>query len=112
MAAEENALQFMNETAISNAKTFFSNPTKMNIQYLVHCPAFYKVAEIEFGMAPTSSMDDKTLAVFKWVYVRAFVVLGELSKHGPPGSSVIPEQAIDDWRQVFLCPGCKDTLLI
>jgi hypothetical protein len=105
MSAEENALQFINETAIVNVRAFLANPIKKNMPYLVHCPAFYKVAKREFDNTQ-GSMNETTLAVFTWVYVRAFVVLGELSQHASPASNAMPDQEIVDWRKVWACSNC------
>jgi hypothetical protein len=96
----------MNAAAMSGVKTFLSKPISTNLPYLVSCPAFYKVAQREFGLADPPSVDNTTLSVFKWVYVRAFVVLGELSKYDPPVSTVMPlQQRVDEWRQVWLYLG-------
>jgi hypothetical protein len=99
MAAEENAVQFLNETAITGLQAFVSNPVTENLSYLVYCPAIYNVAEQEFSM--DSVIDTWTLAVFRWIYVRAFVVLGELSRYEAPTSSASPLRMTDDWTKVL-----------
>ena len=98
IAADENALQFLNETAMSGVQAFLSNPVKNNLSRLVHCPAFYKVADWEFSM--DSNIDKITLAVFRLVYVRAYIVLGQLTKYDAPAASAIPIRTEDQWMKV------------
>ena len=98
MAAEENALQLLNEMVICGIRAFLSDPGQKNLSHLVHSPAVYKVAEREFRV--TSAIDDTTLAVFQWLYVRAFVVLAQLSKYGAPISCPTPIESAE-WIEVL-----------
>lgn len=99
MAAEENALQLLNETALLGIKCFLSNPIQKNLFHLVHSPALYNVAVREFAVL--SAINNPTLAVFRWIYVRAYVVLKALSKYGAPMPNSSPIQS-DDWMKVIL----------
>jgi hypothetical protein len=94
---EENALQFINETGVHNVHAFISRPITVNLRLLIHTPALYAVAEREFN--EEAQINATTLEVFRWIYVRAFVVLHQLMAQGSGPRGNIPPQ-VDDWQKV------------
>jgi hypothetical protein len=97
---EENALQFINETGVQNVHAFISSPIRVNLGLLILAPALYMVAEHEFN-GKAAEIDVTTLEVFRWIYVRAFVVLHQLKAQGSGPRGDIPPQA-DEWRKVAI----------
>ena len=79
MAAEENAVQLINERALENLQSFMSS---QRLELLTRIPVLYRVAEREFQM--NSALDSMTLAVFRWIYIRVYVVLNQLKKMEVP----------------------------
>lgn len=77
---EENAVQFLNGAAQPNLSAFVSNATPANLGLLVPVPVLYTVADHEFGYG--GRIHSTTLAVFRWIYIRAFVVLQQLFDQG------------------------------
>lgn len=98
---EENALQLMNGTAIESIYEFISDPIRANLKLIIHVPALYAVAEHEFnGMA--AQIDATTLEVFRWIYIRAFVVLHQLMAQGScPGGNILLQA--EEWQKVATC---------
>ena len=99
IAMEENALQFVNGTILPNIKEFIANATSVNLRLLVRVPVLYAVADHEFveraGIHPT------TLGVFRWIFIRAFVVLQQLMEQGSGPTENTLSQA-DMWQKVFI----------
>src|SRR5580765_4947275 len=100
MSMEENALQFVNNTGLQNLHAFVLNLSNINLQLLIHTPALYAIAEFELN-GKQAGIETTTLAVFRWIYIRAFVVLHQLTAQGIVPSGNIPAQA-DDWQKVFM----------
>jgi hypothetical protein len=98
IAMEENALQFINGTAIENVYEFISNPVRANLKLIIHVPALYAVAEHEFN-GTAAQIDATTLEVFRWIYIRAFVVLHQLKGQGsgPRGNISL---GAEEWQKV------------
>jgi hypothetical protein len=95
---EENALQFINETGVENIHDFITSPIRANLPLLIPAPALHTVAECEFK-AGHAQIDPTTLEVFRWIYVRAFVVLHQLKARGSVPRGDIPPQS-DEWQKV------------
>ena len=97
---EENALQFINETGVQNVLAFISNPIRVNLRLLTLAPALYAVAEHELD-GKDAEINATTLEVFRWIYIRAFVVLHQLKTQGSGPGGDIPPQA-DEWQKVAI----------
>lgn len=95
----ENALQFVNNTALQNLHTFILTPSRIYLRLLILAPALYAVADFEFN-GKDARIDSATLAVFRWIYIRAFVVLQQLTARWSSPSVKISPQA-DDWQKVL-----------
>ena len=98
---EENALQFINRISLRNVHTFISNPSGNNVRLLNHAPALFAVADHEISNGKNGRINPTTLAVFRWVCIRTFVVLQQLTAQNPGLKANISSQA-DVWQKVFV----------
>lgn len=106
---EENALQFINGTGLQNVRAFISNPTSNNLRLLNHCPALYAVTDQEIN-GRNARIDPTTLAVFRWIGIRTFVVLHQLTAQNPGLTENISLQA-NKWQKVFMFHGLRATFI-
>ena len=95
---EENALQFIIEMGIQNLRAFISSPISSNLRLLICAPALHAIAERELNDRSTQ-IDATTLEVFRWIYIRAFVVLHQLKDQGSVAGDNVPSQP-DEWQKV------------
>jgi hypothetical protein len=98
---EENALQLINRTSLQNLLGFITNPSSVNLRLLIPAPALFAVADHEFN-EKIAQIDPTTLGVFQWIYIRAFVVLHQLTGQGsaPMGTIV---RHVDEYQKVLIC---------
>ncbi|KAF9521754.1 hypothetical protein CPB83DRAFT_778174 [Crepidotus variabilis] len=102
LAAEESAVQFINERALHNLKQFLQHPLRHHTSLLRLCPAISKVVNIDFESFGSPSKE--TFEVLKWIYVRSALILGRLKKYGFPEISPALSWR-DDWRKTGACYG-------
>ena len=89
----------MNEAALQNLHAFVLIPSYMNLTLLINAPALYAVAEGEFN-GTEARISATTLGVFRWIYMRAYVVLHLLKAQGSGASKKMTIQG-DDWQKVL-----------
>jgi hypothetical protein len=99
MGMEENALQLVNRTCLRNLHGFVLNPCSANLRLLIPIPALFAVADHEFNKI--AEIDPTTLGVFRWVYIRAFVVLHLLTgqSSAPMGNFV---HHVEEYQKVLI----------
>ena len=97
---EENALQLINRTGLRNLHGFILNPCSVNLRLLIPAPALFAVADHEFNKI--AEIDPTTLEVFRWIYIRAFVVLHQLMGQGSAPMGTIAHR-VDEYQKVLMC---------
>lgn len=95
IAAEENALQLINNSAHHTLKAFLDAPSQLTASNLVLVPALHAV--IEYEMSVDVTINPVTMALCRWLFRKVYVVMKSLCFYGLPETVDVPEKP---WQEV------------
>ncbi|KAK7043039.1 hypothetical protein VNI00_008777 [Paramarasmius palmivorus] len=95
LAAEESAMQMVNESALEKLRDFIASPTEENGSTLVDVPALLAILEGEMRLV--GSYTPELLQVCQWMVRRATEVLTELKAGNLPPLPALQQPKEQDW---------------
>lgn len=87
----------MNGHALPLLLQFIKAPGYVTASQLIHIPSVYNV--LQYKISKSSQVNPKTLAMCKWLYVRAESVRRELVVHTTASPQEQNDDNSGDWRQ-------------